>query len=55
VVEANTREFAITGTWTDPKVDRVERSSVPAAEGAASGAVPEVPPAADIKASQTPS
>jgi uncharacterized protein (TIGR02099 family) len=55
VVEANTREFAITGTWTDPKVDRVERSSVPAAEGAASGAAPEVPPAADIKASQTPS
>lgn len=63
VVEANTREFAITGTWTEPKVERVARSSVPAAEGAASGAAPAAPdtnpsaatPPADIKASQTPS
>lgn len=38
VVEANTREFAITGTWADPKVDKVERSSVPAADAPAPSA-----------------
>jgi uncharacterized protein (TIGR02099 family) len=48
MVEASTREFAITGTWADPKVDKVEKTSVPAAEGAASA--PDA-----IKASQTPS
>jgi uncharacterized protein YhdP len=48
MVEASTREFAITGTWADPKVDKVEKTSVPAAEGAASA--PDA-----IKSSQTPS
>jgi uncharacterized protein YhdP len=27
LIEANTREFRITGPWADPKVDRVERQA----------------------------
>ena len=40
LIEAGTREFKVTGSWTDPKVDRVERK--------AGDAVPslEPPPAA---------
>jgi uncharacterized protein YhdP len=38
---ANTREFSVTGTWTDPKVDPIERKS-----GSATPAAAAVPPAA---------
>ena len=31
VVEATTREFTITGSWADPQVDKVARTTVPAA------------------------
>ena len=33
VVEANTREFTVKGSWADPQVERVQKTSVPAAEG----------------------
>ena len=57
VVEATTREFTVTGTWADPQVERVPRTTVPAL-------ATEDPPAAprqgagtgeDVKASRTPS
>lgn len=32
LMAANTREFNITGTWTDPKVERLERAAGPTAE-----------------------
>mgnify|MGYP001756684087 CR=1 FL=1 len=31
VVEASTREFTIKGSWVDPQVERVQKTSVPAA------------------------
>jgi uncharacterized protein YhdP len=40
---ANTREFSVTGTWTDPKVDQIERksgSTTPAAVAAPPAAAP---------------
>lgn len=40
---ANTREFSVTGTWTDPKVDQIERksgSTTPAAAATPPAAVP---------------
>lgn len=57
VVEATTREFTVTGTWADPQVERVPRTTVPALatedppgtprQGAGTGE--------DVKASRTPS
>lgn len=29
---ANTREFSITGTWADPKVERLQRANLPTNE-----------------------
>lgn len=58
VVEATTREFTITGTWADPQVERVPRTTVPAL---ATEDFPAKPPATngggagDVKASRTPS
>jgi uncharacterized protein YhdP len=38
---ANTREFSVTGTWADPKVDQIERKSgTPTPAAAASAAAP---------------
>jgi uncharacterized protein YhdP len=38
---ANTREFSVTGTWADPKVDQIERKSgSPTPAAAASAAAP---------------
>jgi uncharacterized protein (TIGR02099 family) len=33
VVEASTREFTIKGSWADPQVEQVKKTSVPAMEG----------------------
>lgn len=56
MVEATTREFTITGTWADPQVERVPRTTVPAL---ATEDPPKVPPATgragDVKESRTPS
>ena len=32
LMAANTREFSITGTWVDPKVERIQRSTLPTNE-----------------------
>ena len=63
VVEATTREFTITGTWADPQVERVPRTTVPAlatedSQPKAPGTpgAPSAPGApGDVKASRTPS
>lgn len=51
VVEASTREFTIKGSWADPQVERVPRSSVALPgeidEGAETRAQQEAPPPAD--------
>ncbi len=60
VVEATTREFTITGTWADPQVERVPRTTVPAlATEDPPPRTPGAPPtngrAGDVKESRTPS
>ena len=55
VVEATTREFTVTGSWSDPQVERVPRTTVPAL---ATEDPPAPPPAAgqgSVKESRTPS
>jgi uncharacterized protein YhdP len=32
LMAANTREFSITGTWADPKVERLQRANLPTNE-----------------------
>jgi uncharacterized protein YhdP len=41
---ANTREFSVTGTWTDPKVDQIERKSGSSGAPAAAAAPPAAAP-----------
>jgi uncharacterized protein YhdP len=57
VVEANTREFTVKGSWADPQVERVQKTSVPAAEGPPPppAASPASPASGSVKASQKPS
>lgn len=57
VVEATTREFTVTGTWADPQVERVPRTTVPAlaTEDPASQPRSGAGTGEDIKASRTPS
>ena len=43
LIEANTREFHITGPWADPKVERVERKSGSRLPSATAGDVPATP------------
>lgn len=43
LIEANTREFHITGPWADPKVERVERKSGSRVPNATAGDVPASP------------
>jgi uncharacterized protein (TIGR02099 family) len=57
VVEATTREFTVTGTWAEPQVERVPRTTVPAL---ATEEPPSQPRSGagtgdDLKASRTPS
>jgi uncharacterized protein (TIGR02099 family) len=47
VVEASTREFTIKGSWADPQVEQVKKTTVPAMEGEApAAAAPALPAAA---------
>ena len=43
LIEANTREFHITGPWADPKVERVERKAGSRVPSASAGDVPATP------------
>lgn len=52
LIEANTREFHITGTWTNPTVTQVSHQSNKAASGAAA---PSVPASAPVMAASVPS
>jgi len=51
VVEASTREFTIKGSWADPQVEQVKKTTVPALEGDAPAASA---PASPGKAAPTP-
>lgn len=55
VVEANTREFTVKGSWADPQVERVQKTSVPAAEGPPPPPPASSPASGGVKASQKPS
>jgi len=56
VVEASTREFTITGSWSDPQVEQVRRSTVPAAADDAASAPSQTAPApATVTGTRTPS
>ena len=56
VVEATTREFTITGTWADPQVERVPRTTVPAlATEDPPAKASSAPAPGGVKASRTPS
>jgi uncharacterized protein YhdP len=47
LMAVNTREFSITGNWVDPKVERIQRTSLPTNEQVDRAvAAPEPPPAA---------
>jgi len=46
VVEASTREFTIKGSWADPQVEQVKKTTVPAMEGEAPAAAAAGLPAA---------
>jgi len=43
LIEANTREFRISGPWADPKVERVERKAGARLPGTTAGDVPATP------------
>ena len=46
LIQAATQEFRIDGTWSEPRVERIQRRKSAAPEGAAS---PAVPPASGDK------
>ncbi len=51
VVDATTREFLVTGSWADPQVERVRRSTVPASAAQDAPAAPAGTPSSAMPAS----
>ncbi len=54
LTEANTREFHITGPWADPKVNRVQHTPPPQADGAAEPSSRAASPASEAGAKTKP-